>query len=85
MENWSRIIGLNCSFICAMRSILQLRLHDVLLISSWSLVLASSAAGHSYARGFWNFYSMFKEEGHKPDRMLYKAEPQTTHISRRTS
>ncbi len=76
MENWARIIGLNCSFICA----------DEIDTSKVEIArravdkfLGRLRAGKrrqlglfSTPEGFGILYAMFVEEGHKPDRALYK-------------
>ena len=76
MENWSRIIGLNCSFICADEidtSKIEIARRAV------DKFLGRLRAGKrrqlglfSTPEGFGILYSMFVEEGHKPDRALYK-------------
>ena len=76
MENWARIIGLNCSFICADEidtSKIEIARRAV------DKFLGRLRAGKrrqlglfSTPEGFGILYSMFMEEGHKPDRALYK-------------
>ena len=76
MENWSRIIGLNASFICADEidtSKIEIARRAV------DKFLGRLRAGKrrqlglfSTPEGFGILYSLFKEEGHKPDRALYK-------------
>ena len=76
MENWSRIIGLNCSFICADEidtSKLEIARRAVDKFLGRLRAGARRQLGlFSTPEGFGILYSMFKEEGHKPDRMLYK-------------
>ena len=76
MENWARIIGLNCSFICADEidtSKIEIARRAV------DKFLGRLRAGKrrqlglfSTPEGFGILYSMFVEEGSKPDRALYK-------------
>ena len=76
MENWSRIIGLNCSFICADEidtSKIEIARRAV------DKFLGRLRAGKrrqlglfSTPEGFGILYSMFVEEAGKPDRALYK-------------
>ena len=76
MENWSRIIGLNASFICADEidtSKIEIARRAV------DKFLGRLRAGNrrqlglfSTPEGFGILYSMFVEEGHKSDRALYK-------------
>ena len=76
MENWARIIGLNCSFICADEidtSKIEIARRAV------DKFLGRLRAGNrrqlglfSTPEGFGILYSMFVEEGNKPDRALYK-------------
>ncbi len=76
MENWARIIGLNCSFICADEidtSKIEIARRAV------DKFLGRLRAGNrrqlglfSTPEGFGILYSMFVEEGGKPDRALYK-------------
>ena len=76
MENWARIIGLNCSFICADEidtSKIEIARRAV------DKFLGRLRAGKrrqlglfSTPEGFGILYSMFVEEAAKPDRALYK-------------
>ena len=76
MENWARIIGLNASFICADEidtSKIEIARRAV------DKFLGRLRAGNrrqlglfSTPEGFGILYSMFVEEGSKPDRALYK-------------
>ena len=76
MENWARIIGLNCSFICADEidtSKIEIARRAV------DKFLGRLRAGKrrqlglfSTPEGFGILYSMFVEEAGKPDRALYK-------------
>jgi hypothetical protein len=76
MENWSRIIGLNASFICADEidtSKIEIARRAV------DKFLGRLRAGNrrqlglfSTPEGFGILYSMFVEEGDKADRALYK-------------
>ena len=76
MENWARIIGLNASFICADEidtSKIEIARRAV------DKFLGRLRAGNrrqlglfSTPEGFGILYSMVREEGHKPDRALYK-------------
>ena len=76
MENWARIIGLNCSFICADEidtSKIEIARRAV------DKFLGRLRAGKrrqlglfSTPEGFGILYSMFVEEASKPDRALYK-------------
>ena len=76
MENWSRIIGLNCAWICA----------DEIDTSKVEIAqravdkfLGRLRAGNrrqlglfSTPEGFGLLYELFHEQGHKPDRAMYK-------------
>lgn len=76
MENWSRIIGLNASFICADEidtSKIEIARRAV------DKFLGRLRAGNrrqlglfSTPEGFGILWSLFREEGDKPDRALYK-------------
>ena len=78
MENWARIIGLNCSFICADEidtSKIEIARRAV------DKFLGRLRAGKrrqlglfSTPEGFGILYSMFVEEGGKSDRALYKGK-----------
>ena len=78
MENWSRIIGLNCSFICADEidtSKIEIARRAV------DKFLGRLRAGKrrqlglfSTPEGYGILHSMFVDEGHKPDRALYKGK-----------
>lgn len=76
MENWARIIGLNCAWICA----------DEIDTSKVEIAqravdkfLGRLRAGNrrqlglfSTPEGFGLLYELFHEQGHKPDRAMYK-------------
>ena len=78
MENWSRIIGLNCSIICADEidtSKIEIARRAV------DKFLGRLRAGKrrqlglfSTPEGYGILHSMFVDEGHKPDRALYKGK-----------